>query len=122
MVENCLFALSTMPFVVARAVVRSLKPEVRLRLAALHDGHHEKYPDTSIAVLSALTKEELAKLRYQVVGEQPYRGATVALHPRDPDSLSKTARRSLMAALRRQSVSTPAGLENSNLAAVSPAL
>lgn len=118
MVENCLFALSTMPFVVARAVVRSLKPEVRLRLAALHDGHHEKYPDTSIAVLSALTKEEFAKLRNQVVGEQPYRGATVALHGVDPDRLSKTARRSLMAALRRQSVSTLEELEKGNRGAV----
>ena len=60
--ENSLRALSALQFVVARALVRSLRPPIRLRLAGVQDEHHAKYPEACVAVLSALTADELRLL------------------------------------------------------------
>jgi hypothetical protein len=101
MIENCLRVLSTLRFVVARALVRSLDPAVRLRLALLRDSHHQMYPEQCVAVLSALSEPDLADLGHQRVRDQTYPGATAALHGVDPSRLSPIARRALLATMRR---------------------
>jgi Domain of unknown function (DUF4157) len=101
MIENCLRVLSTLRFVVARALVRSLDPAVRMRLGLLRDSHHDMYPEQCVAVLSALSEQELTGLAQQQVRGETYPGATAALHGVDPGRLSDIARRALLAALRR---------------------
>jgi len=103
MIENCLRILTALQFVVARALVRALDPAVRRRLAQLRDSHHAAYPEACIAVLSALTGDELKNLGDDTVSPNStaYPGAAAALHGVDPSRLSKIAMRALLATLRR---------------------
>ncbi|MDT4996077.1 MAG: hypothetical protein QOD45_145, partial [Pseudonocardiales bacterium] len=103
MIENCLRVLSALQFVVARALVRALDPAVRRRLAQLRDNHHAAYPEACVAVLSALTGDELKNLGDDEVSinRSSYPGAATALHGVDPSRLSTIAVRALLATLRR---------------------
>lgn len=124
MVENCLRVLATLQFVVARALVRALKPDTRRHLAQLRDSHHAKFPEQAVAVLSALTTEELATLGSGKVtsGGPVYLGATVAFRGVNPARLSATAMRALLGALRRLSIATLTELETSNREVFRPLL
>jgi hypothetical protein len=77
--ENSLRALSTLQFVVARALVRSLRPPIRVRLAGLQDEHHARYPEACVAVLSALTADDL-RLLPAPADRAGGSGAAAALH------------------------------------------
>jgi hypothetical protein len=103
MIDNSLRTLSALQFVVARALVRALDPKVRHRLAQLRDAHHAAYPEACIAVLSALTGDELKNLGDDEVSSNrsAYPGAATALHGVDPSRLSAIAMRALLATLRR---------------------
>ncbi len=102
MIENCLRILATLQFVVARALVRALDQNDRIQLVLLDDGHHAAYPEQCIAVLSALTTDEVPKLAGQLTGPSTrYPGITTALHGVAPGRLGTTARRALMNTLAR---------------------
>ena len=115
--ENSLRALSALQFVVARALVRSLRPPIRLRLAGFQDEHHAKYPEACVAVLSALTADEL-RLLPAPADRAGGSGAAAALHGVDPDRLSTTARRALLGTLRRLPVQARDELEHGNRGAL----
>ena len=115
--ENSLRALSALQFVVARALVRSLRPPIRLRLAGFQDEHHAKYPEACVAVLSALTADEL-RLLPAPADRAGGSGAAAALHGADPDRLSTTARRALLSTLRRLPVQARDELEHGNRGAL----
>ena len=103
MVENALRILSGFPFVTARALVRALPWPDRRKLAQLDDDHHTAYPEACVAVLSALTVEELALLADTevVLNGTRYPGPAAALKNVQPERLSAVARRALLATLRR---------------------
>ena len=124
MIENCLRILSTLQFVVARALVRALKPEVRKHLAQLRDSHHEQYPEQAVAVLAALSTDELRELSStKLTAAGPvYQGATTAFSGVKPARLSATALRALLAALRRLSLATLTELEKGNREVFRPLL
>ena len=109
--ENSLRALSALQFVVARALVRSLRSPIRLRLAGFQDEHHTKYPEACVAVLSALTADEL-RLLPAPADRAGGNGAAAALHGVDPGRLSTTARRALLETLRRLPVQAHDELEH----------
>jgi hypothetical protein len=112
MVENALRILSGFPFVVARAVVRAVPWPDRRKLAQLTDDHHAGYPEACVAVLSALSANELAALADTEVkvNGTPYPGPAAALRNVAPDRLSPVARRGLLATLRRVGKKTLAKL------------
>ena len=124
MVENSLRLLSVLQFVVARAVVRTLKPEVRRHLAQLRDSHHQKYPEQAVAVLAALSADDLKAISSSKLTPsgpiQP--GAVTAFHGVNPTRLSPTALRALLSTLRRLSIATLTALEKSNREVFRPLL
>ena len=115
--ENSLRALSALQFVVARALVRSLRPPIRLRLAGFQDEHHAKYPEACVAVLSALTADEL-RLLPAPADRAGGSGAAAALQGVDHDRLSTTARRAMLGTLRRLPVQARDELEHGNRGAL----
>ena len=124
MIENSLRLLSVLQFVVARALVRALKAPVRRHLAQLRDSHHQKYPEQAVAVLSALSADDLKDLssgKLTPAGPvQP--GAVTAFHGVNPTRLSGTALRALLSTLRRLSTATLLELEKSNREVFRPLL
>ncbi len=124
MIDNSLRMLAPLQFVVARALVRALSPKTRRRLAQLRDSHHQRYPEQAVAVLSALSADELKDLsatRMTAAGPvQP--GALTAFRGVNPARLSATALRALLATLRRLSVATLTELEKSNREVFRPLL
>lgn len=116
MIEDSLRMLAVLQFVVARALVRALDPAVRRHLAQLRDSHHQKYPEQAVAVLSALTADDLKDLSSSKLTPagpvQP--GAVTAFHGVNPARLSATALRALLSTLRRLSIATLTELEKSN--------
>ncbi|HEX8082163.1 MAG TPA: hypothetical protein VF557_18270 [Jatrophihabitans sp.] len=124
MIENSLRLLSVLQFVVARALVRALDPAVRRHLAQLRDSHHQKYPEQAVAVLSALSADDLKNLSSSKLTPagpvQP--GALTAFHGVNPSRLSATAMRALLSTLRRLSVATVIELEKSNREVFRPLL
>jgi hypothetical protein len=115
MIENSLRILSALEFVVARALVRALKVPDRRKLAQLGDRHHEKYPEACIAVLSALTTDDLTDISTpKVTPVGPIHIATTAFHGVDPTRLSAIAMRAVLATLRRLSIGTLTQLEKSD--------
>jgi len=115
--ENSLRALSALQFVVARALVRSLRAPIRLRLACFQDEHHARYPEVCVAVLSALTADEL-RLLPAPADRAGDNGAAAALHGVDPGRLSTTARRALLDTLRRLPVQAHDELERGDRGAL----
>ena len=91
-VEASLHVLDTLPFVTARALVRSLPSERRMYLAHLDDDAHRLHPRSAVAVLAALTANELARLR-----DDRYDGLRAAAHGVNASSLEPDE---LRAALR----------------------
>ncbi|MEU4244751.1 DNA/RNA non-specific endonuclease [Actinoplanes sp. NPDC026619] len=104
--ENALRVLSATQFVVIRALVRSLRPELRLRLAHLDDSHHQEFPEACVAVLAALTPAELGTLPPGV------------LHGVDPRRLSGPAHRALLGTLARLPAESRAELEHGDKGAL----
>jgi hypothetical protein len=113
MIENCLRLLARLQFVVARSLVRSLGKEARLHLAHLNDQHHQQFPDAAVAVLAALSSDELKLLDAYTVTPSGREGgaATRAIHGVDPSRLSSVARRALLGVLRRFPTGTLVELE-----------
>ena len=115
--ENSLRALSALQFTVARALVRSLRSPIRLRLAGFRDEHHTKYPEGCVAVLSALTADEL-RLLPAPADRADGSGAAAALHGVDLGRLSTTARRALLGTLRRLPIEASHELEHGDRGAL----
>ena len=114
-IDNSLRLLSALQFVVARALVRALKEADRRKLAQLNDDHHGNYPEACVAVLSALSADDVKDISTaRVTPTGPIRIATDAFHGVDPDRLSATAMRALLAALRRLPIDTLTELDNSD--------
>lgn len=103
MVENVLRILSGFSFVIARAIVRALPWSDKRKVAQLSDDHHTAFPEACIAVLSALTADELSALADTeiVLNDTRYPGVAAALRNVQPNRLSPIARRALLATLRR---------------------
>lgn len=98
MTENCLRVLSRLPFVVARALVRTLPPNARTTLAVwLTEDRHAEYPEACLAVLSALSEAELTAL----AGLAGSRSLLRSFEGMDPTRLSEVATRALLATLLR---------------------
>ncbi|KQY23004.1 hypothetical protein ASD16_10445 [Cellulomonas sp. Root485] len=101
-VETCLRLLAPLSFVIARALVRCLEPETRVKLGRLTADHHAKFPETAVAVLSAMSDKELTALAEKWNPNVDwYRGFGEAIAPVDPERLSPVAMRGLLATLRR---------------------
>jgi Domain of unknown function (DUF4157) len=88
--------LEPMPFLVARAMVRSLDPPQRQALARLTDDQHRAHPAAAVAVLTALDTADIDAL-----GRQLTEGTDSALHGLDAGRLDATALRALHSLLRR---------------------
>lgn len=89
-VRSCLRLLDTMPFLLARAVVRSLPEKRRTDLARnLENEHHRGYPGPALAALSALGPYLLRTLE------------AANVEGIDPTGLGPTARRAAVQVLQR---------------------
>ncbi|WP_125776043.1 hypothetical protein [Antribacter gilvus] len=101
-VEDCLRVLATLPFLVARALVRALPAKTRVALGRMNAKQHTTFPEAAVAVLSAMSAEELKGVaeKYRPYADY-HRGVTEALAPVDPSRLGPAARRALLATLRR---------------------
>jgi hypothetical protein len=101
-VEDCLRVLATLPFLVARALVRALPAKTRIALGRMNAEQHRTFPEAAMAVLSAMSADELKAVAEKWHPYRDYhRGVTEALAPVDPARLGPAARRALLATLRR---------------------
>ncbi len=96
--EVALGLLDPFPFVVARALVRSLKPVERRFLALVDDAQHRDHPRSAMAVLAALGPEDIKALDYRLT-----QGWNAPLHGVDTARLDQAALRGLQAVLTGQS-------------------
>jgi hypothetical protein len=96
--EVVLGLLDPRPFVVARALIRSLKPVERRFLALVDDAQHRDHPRSAIAVLAALGPDDISALDYRLT-----LGWNAPLHGVDTARLDQAALRGLQAVLAGQS-------------------
>ena len=89
--------LEPVPFLVARAMVRTLDPDQRRMLARqLTDAQHRAHPAAAVAVLTALDTADIDALNWQLS-----QGKYSPLHGLDTSRLDATALRALYSMLRQ---------------------
>lgn len=93
--DYVLAVLDPVPFTVARAMMQTLDPDQRQRMARLNDQQHQAHPAAAVAVLAALDTSDIDTL-----GPHLTLGRNSALHGLAPDRLDATSLRALYGVLR----------------------
>ena len=97
-IETTLQVLETVDFATGRAMLETLAPASRIRLAHLHDEHHQRHPFAAATVIASLAGAEIVQL--DEVGPEGRDPLVTALHGLNLTQAPGPVLRGVLAALR----------------------